>query len=197
LNQIELQDMKHPVVLALAPFEAVTLLDNSDPRQSILRSHERVGLGTATLCLSEDSKIPRGFGALFPAAEWPGGPLGVLFNSDIFDKRVADPSNRSETWIYPLRGSSAPTIEQVLQDRRKLFTSTPSQNKVVGFMSYAWPTALPSYSVNWERALDQLRGLPHNNRFLLGPSYGRIGLASVLRDSVDLARQLVNEKESR
>jgi protoporphyrinogen/coproporphyrinogen III oxidase len=113
-----------------------------------------------------------GFGMLFPRGEGVEA-LGVLFNNHIFDNRSPV---RSETWIY--RGIDI-GLEHVIKDRE---FSLRQETRPSEFRIQRWPEAIPHYTLQLEKTLNDGLILP-KNIYLMGNYLGDIGLARILERS--------------
>ncbi len=180
-----------PLVLATSAWDAAEILRTHNWAPNIagdLAKVEPLPLVSATLFFLDDPLLMRGFGCLFPEDE-EFNSLGVLFNSDIFEKRA---SGRAETWI--LGGALSPHIaaqpqEEILwkiaADRKRLFGSETAPHRTV---VQVWPKALPHYTVEWHRIINRLR-LPEG-LYLTGNYLGHLGLARILQYNKDLADKI-------
>ena len=145
-------------------------------------------LATVTMFFAPHPEDLRGFGVLFPE---PTGihALGVLFNTDIFERRG---HFRSETWIVGDRaaGMTAWTdaaLQQALAADRKHLTGR--RDEPVAIHITRWPSAIPVYN---EAILDVKAGLASLPSWLAlaGNYLGRIGVAALLDQGAEAALRL-------
>ena len=161
---------------------AAEILDSRYPKlSSQLRAIKYSPLKSISLGFPPAENSLEGFGCLFPADQGFHS-LGVLFNHHIFPDR--GPMN-TETWM--LQGDEESDVLKVIgADRERLvgFRQVAAESKIT-----SWPRALPVYSVQLEEFLQE-HELPENV-FLTGNYLGRIGLAKILDQNIELADRIV------
>ncbi len=116
-----------------------------------------------------------GFGVLFSREEGIE-PLGVLFNSDIFQGRTQ--KGFSETWIFGslknefVSKTTDSFLMQIQETRQKIWqdSSAPSEYRI-----NPWPDAIPLYGVELETTLATMPA-GHRHVHLMGNYLGEIGL---------------------
>lgn len=167
------------VIVATDLKNAIKILkEHNDPRASMLAHVPCVDLLSVNVFYkTRPQKQKVGFGVLFAKSQ-KLEPLGVLFNSDIFENR--SPSAHSETWIF---GSSKSQyslqpgeffLQHIQAVRQKLWQNTDVPLDV---RINRWPDAIPLYGVELEKALEQLKQVKTNsNIHLMGNYLGEIGL---------------------
>jgi oxygen-dependent protoporphyrinogen oxidase len=178
-----------PTVIATSAWKAAELLKDSAPSVSeVLSRVEALPLLSVTLFFQQPPEKTRGFGCLFPPDQ-NFHSLGVLFNTDIFERRGR---GRSETWIlsgalHPeiLSRSDEEIVAMILDDRVRLFGQFA---KPVNVVVQKWPKALPHYTVEWKKALSELRLPKHLH--LTGNYLGNIGLSRILQQNHELAEKI-------
>lgn len=180
-----------PLVLCTSAWDASAFCSERFPKLAKdLASCESLALTSVTCFFKRDLGFDlKGFGCLFPHAQGFHN-LGVLFNDCIFEGR-AQKELRSETWIFggalQKQGAAEESIllEGILQDRQRLTTQTELP---VEFKVHYWPRAIPHYTVDWAKTLDQLT-LPQGV-YLHGNYLGRLGLSKIYAESILLARKI-------
>jgi len=175
-----------PIVIATSAWHAAEVLHSTHPEPArILQQCESVSLVRVTCHFQKSREDLDAFGCLFPAGE-RFHSLGVLFDSAIFPGSA---KMRTESWI--LGGAAHPAItawsddqviESIVQDRRRLMGSN---ERPVSFHIVRWGRAIPHYTVEWESALKSLHIPPPV--YLHGNYLGQIGLARILKRSMELA----------
>ena len=181
-------------VIATSAWEAAQLLKPIAPKAAgALEKVETLPLISATLFFQLPPDVTRGFGCLFPQDQ-NFHSLGVLFNTDIFERRGR---GRSETWIlggahHPelLQKSDDELVSLILDDRVRLFSQF---TKPVNVSIQRWPKALPHYTVDWKNTVAGLE-LPANVH-LTGNYLGRIGLSRILEYNSELAEKMAEPKQ--
>jgi protoporphyrinogen/coproporphyrinogen III oxidase len=174
-------DLAHPHILCVPMKEAGRLSG-----VKFFETAETLPLISATVFYEREPACLKGFGCLFPQDSGIRA-LGVLFNDQIFSGRS---DYRSETWI--MGGASDKLVASMREDetlaliaqcREKLvgYRSTP-----IGFFIQKWSEALPHYTIELERFLNEswqgsLKAeLERKNIYLAGNYLGSIGLNRIL-----------------
>lgn len=181
-----------PWVLATSAWSAAEILKSAAPEAAeALTKAESLPLISATLFFQQVPERFRGFGCLFPEDE-KFHSLGVLFNTDIFEKRGR---GHSETWILGgahhrnlIEKSDEEIVSIILADRVRLFSQFA---KPIQVTITRWPKALPHYTVDWKETLANLQ-IPESIH-LTGNYLGHIGLSRILEYNHDLAGKLAKE----
>jgi len=162
-----------------------------DPRAAILDKLPTVDLISVNVMYEKD--LPRrkkGFGALFPPTELVE-PLGVLFNSSIFNGRSKNAW--SETWIFGGRNSWRRTrdthnafLTDIAQMRLKMHDR---HDEPLEYRVNVWPQAIPLYGIELEKSMGGLKqGL--DGVYLMGNYLGEIGLNRLFHRAKDLAKEV-------
>jgi protoporphyrinogen/coproporphyrinogen III oxidase len=136
----------------------------------------------------------KGFGILFPRDQGVRA-LGVLFNNEIFEGRS---DYRSETWIYGgatdheiCEYSEPELMSQLLKDRKAVERGI---SKPLHFKIQRWPTAIPHYTVNLEKTLEEIPEIP--NTYLIGNYLGGLGLSKIVERAFHLSEQIAMQDRS-
>jgi oxygen-dependent protoporphyrinogen oxidase len=175
------------VIATSAPDAANLLADAAPALSTTLRTVEMLPLVCVELFLPETDRPAHGYGCLFPA-DSDFTSLGVLFDHYLFPHRV---KGSAERWI--MGGSREPgiaafddktLIERAINDRSRL----GGKGLALEAFVTRWPSALPYYTVELERTLDQIQ-LPPNIE-LIGNYLGRIGLSQILTKADELANRI-------
>jgi oxygen-dependent protoporphyrinogen oxidase len=182
-------ELNGPTVIATSAWKAAEILQGQSPELAgILQKVEALPLISATLFFQNAPDRTRGFGCLFPTDQ-KFNALGVLFNTDIFERRGR---GRSETWMLGgalsanlLDKSDDELLSLISDDRVRLFSRF---DKPLEVSIQRWPRALPHYTVELKRALATLR-LP-DGVYLTGNYLGRIGLSRILEFNSELAEKI-------
>ena len=171
-----------------APAAALLLAEHAPDLAARIRAVPVAPLATVTMFFAPHPGDLRGFGVLFPE---PTGihALGVLFNTDIFERRGRF---RSETWIVGDRSARITTwtdvaLQKVLTaDRERL---TGRRDEPLAVHVTRWPAAIPVYN---EAILDVKAGLASLPPWLAlaGNYVGRIGVAALLDQGAEAAQRL-------
>jgi oxygen-dependent protoporphyrinogen oxidase len=185
----KIDDLNGPTVIATSAWQAAAILRRQSPDMAkILDGVDALPLISATLFFQSAPEQARGFGCLFPSDQ-KFNSLGVLFNTDIFERRGR---GRSETWIlggalHPelLGRSDEEVVALILDDRVRLFSRF---DRPVETVIQRWPRALPHYTVELKHALERIQ-LP-DQVFLTGNYLGRIGLSRILELNSELAEKI-------
>lgn len=175
-------------VIATSAPDAANLLAAAAPMLSAaLRTVEMLPLVCVELFLPETARPAHGYGCLFPA-ESDFTSLGVLFDHYLFPHRV---TGSAERWIMGgsrdlgiSRLDDKALIERAVKDRSRLGGTGP----VLEAFVTRWPSALPHYTVELERTLDQIKLPPQIE--LIGNYLGRIGLSQILTKADELANRI-------
>jgi oxygen-dependent protoporphyrinogen oxidase len=149
---------------------------------------EMLPVVSVTAFFKADPRVRLGFGVLFPPRE-KFQSLGVLYNHAIFPGRVARPDLISETWI--LGGALHPGVtgqddssilSDIFRDRRRLNGYTHADPVVAGTVFHRWVKGLPYYTVELEKALEEISRLNRESSTLrlMGNYLGGIGLTKIL-----------------
>ena len=176
-----------PTVIATDAHAASELLENVDEWVSDkLKSIEYLPMTSVTIGFKETKRSLNGFGCLFPSEE-DFNSLGVLFNNDIFENRGP---YQTETWM--IRGSehSDDELRNLIQKDRERMIGV--QEEPDEFSIQRWPKALPHYSVQLEKLLEELV-LPHNV-YLVGNYMGRMGLGKILDQCHEVTDRIVQNE---
>ena len=181
-----------PVVLCTSVWAAASIVESVDPHlANRMRECECLPLVTVTAFFSPTGNDLKGFGCLFPE-EQNFHALGVLFNNCIFTGRA---SARSETWIFG--GAGQPDAAKlsdeelrckILSDRARL---PGGSGELLSLVVTRWPRALPHYTTDWEKRLQDLT--PSPPLYLHGNYLGALGLARILERSKKLAEEIKKE----
>ena len=136
----------------------------------------------------------KGFGILFPRDQGIRA-LGVLFNNEIFEGRS---DYRSETWIYGgatdheiCDAPDAELMSQFLKDRKAVERGI---SKPLHYRIQRWSSAIPHYTVNLEKMLEELPDIP--NTYLMGNYLGGLGLSKIVDRAYFLSEQIAMEDRS-
>ncbi len=199
----DLQSRYSAVVIASSLPAAADILHPSFPVfAKKLKSLPMLSVSSATLGFPKHtSERLHGFGCLFPRTEGFES-LGVLFNTDIFEKRG---EGESETWILPddySKDAEAAVLEKILQDRKRM--GLPGSNPT-SFQIFRWPQGLPLYGIQLEEFLsgDHFEGPAFRSGARLSDSamplyfsgnyLGAIGLTKILSYNGRLADRMKKE----
>lgn len=159
-----------------------------------LEEVEILPLVSATLFFNKNKKQPEGFGCLLPKNQGLNS-LGVLFNSNIFSDRARN-DYFTETWL--LGGAKSlhlnqlddeSILELIKSDRKIIYGSS---DHPIEYHIKKWNRALPHYSVNLEKILENLK-MP-KNQYAHGNYVAGIGLSKILENSKAIAERIYNEK---
>src|SRR5688500_3681832 len=141
-------------------------------------------LVTATAFFEPHKADIRGFGVLFPRGT--ARALGVLFNTEVFDRGG---SLRSERWFYgdaALVDAPAREIEEAVQKDRELLTGR--RDRPIVMHATGWPAALPIYDEAVAEATTASASLPPWLG-VCGNYLGRIGVSALVeRAEAEAAR---------
>lgn len=182
------------IVLANGLVGARDLVREKNPRVAEkMDTIEALSLVSVTCFFPPSESDIRGFGCLFSPEE-NANFLGVLFNSDIFEKRSN--SYRSETWI----GGGAKNENLIELGDRELLNFLRQDRERIGqgwtepksVHIQRWPNRLPHFTAELRRFIesDAQAELAKQNIILHGNYTGAIGLASILDRSFDLPEKL-------
>lgn len=164
--------------------------DNPHMKENV----EVLPLVSATLFFNKNKNAPKGFGCLFPKDQGLNS-LGVLFNSNIFSDRAKE-NYFTETWL--LGGAKSLDINQmddgsilelIKKDRKIIYGSL---DQPIEYHVKKWNRALPHYSVELEKTLENLK-MP-KNQYAHGNYVAGIGLSKILENSKTIAERIYNEK---
>jgi len=189
-NLLRLQKDFDVVLIASSASCAASLLNKQFPCESraLLNVSEMLPLTSVTTFCETDPKQIHGFGVLF-AREEGITPLGVLFNSDIFENRS---SLRSETWIFSGVNHSKDSLESWIKESQRALYGKELVFRDLRVQT--WPQALPYYSVELEKYLRESSfqsKFKQKKVYLVGNYLGRIGLSDLLEKSREVAKEIV------
>jgi oxygen-dependent protoporphyrinogen oxidase len=145
----------------------------------------------------------RGFGCLFPKAE-NFKSLGVLFNSDIFERRG---HSESENWILPGAVADLDSINEIIRADRKRLTDQDGDFLIVKY--FVWLKSLPLYDINLKNFLRSKIFFQREQKdpmidgfcismnekkvYLTGNYLAGIGLAKILSYNLRLSDRIVRD----
>jgi protoporphyrinogen/coproporphyrinogen III oxidase len=173
---------KGPVVLATDCWSAQKQLEIfNDSRSSHLAKIPGVGLNSVNVFFATTPvHLKPGFGVLFPREE-NIAPLGVLFNSFIFPKKLTAGAKHSETWIFKGedeglgRGEVQRDVSGIDEIRKVRSSVLHDTSEELEFFVNSWPSALPLYGLELESVLKKLP-IFADGVYLMGNYLGEIGL---------------------
>jgi oxygen-dependent protoporphyrinogen oxidase len=187
--RVETIEPQIPTAICTGAHAASLLLAEHVPDLSArIRAVPVAPLATVTMFFAPHPRDLRGFGVLFPE---PTGihALGVLFNTDIFERRG---HFRSETWIVGDRRAGITTwtdvaLQKALTADREHLTGRRDEPLAVHITR--WSAAVPVYN---EAILDVKAGLALLPPWLAlaGNYVGRIGVAALLDQGAEAAQRL-------
>jgi protoporphyrinogen/coproporphyrinogen III oxidase len=177
------------VIVATDLQNAVQILkQKNDVRGEILSSVPLVDLLSVNVFYQQrPSAQAPGFGVLFARSE-NLRPLGVLINSDIFANRSSHA--HSETWIFGALSSDNTELtdefylSHVQAARQKLWKTNEQPQE---FKINRWPSAIPLYGLDLEKALTKLaQESPEAGLYLMGNYLGELGLNRLFHQAKSL-----------
>jgi oxygen-dependent protoporphyrinogen oxidase len=189
------QVSEHAVVCLSARAAAAYLAQDAPAMSAALREIEMLSIATVTCFYGADAAKLNGFGCLFPRDQGFRA-RGVLFNDSIFAGR--GPAH-AETWICG--GALDPSVVQLtdaefadlIGSDRERFYGKKDQSLAIHVTR--WPSALPHYSIEFEKILAALPAPPRHIS-LVGNYLGRIGLAKIVERAAVVAETLPAERSS-
>jgi protoporphyrinogen oxidase len=184
--------VQSPTVICTSAWSAAKILRSGYPEIAAeLKSCESLPLLTVTAFFAPKASDLAGFGCLFPPDQGFTA-LGVLFANCIFSDRS---TQRSETWIFggaqhmdSVNYDDRTVRELVLNNRQRLHggeAQIPLAMEIT-----RWPRAIPHYTVEWERSLEQLKTQVQLPLYLHGNYLGNLGLAQIHQRSLALAKEI-------
>jgi len=180
------------IVMAASMHDSANLISEVAPALSEqMLSLKTRGLVSVTCVFPKSAQTKIGFGCLFTKKSRMAA-LGVLWNNQIFPYRASD-AECSETWIYDenyLNYSEAQFVEDILKSRKVAFKS--ADHKPLNVCIHKWPSALPLYSKDLERFLNEkpFEDLKNSKLYFIGNYLGTIGLSQILERALKLASEI-------
>jgi len=177
------------VVCLSARAAAEYLASQAPALGAALQEIEMLSIATVTCFYATTAAKLNGFGCLFPRDQGFRA-RGVLFNDSIFAGR--GPAH-AETWIFGgaldsgvVNLTDAEFADVIASERERFYGK---KDQPLDVYVTRWPSALPHYSIEFEKVLRTLPA-PPDNIALVGNYLGRIGLAKILERAAVVAKNI-------